>query len=213
MKIDILTLFPKMFSGPFDNSLIKKAQENNKVKINIYNLRDFTKDKHKMVDDKPFGGGAGMLIKIEPVYNAIKKLKKRKTKIILTSPKGKKLTQDLALKLAKEKHLIIICGHYEGFDHRVHDYLIDEEISIGDYILTGGELPAMVITETVVRLVDGVVGNKESIKDESHSKKGYLEYPQYTRPEKFKKWRVPKILLSGNHKEIQKWKKENTKKI
>jgi len=213
MKIDILTLFPKMFLGPFDNSLIKKAQENDKVKINIYNLRDFTKDKHKMVDDKPFGGGAGMLIKIEPVYNAIKKLKKRKTKIILTSPKGKKLTQDLALKLAKEKHLIIICGHYEGFDHRVHDYLIDEEISIGDYILTGGELPAMVITETVVRLVDGVVGNKESIKDESHSKKGYLEYPQYTRPEKFKKWRVPKILLSGNHKEIQKWKKENGKKI
>lgn len=210
MKIDILTLFPKMFDGPFDNSLIKKAQDQKKIKINILNLRDYTKDKHKMVDDKPFGGGAGMLIKIEPVFNAIKKLKKGKTKVIITTPKGKKFDQQMAQRLSKEKHLIILCGHYEGFDHRIHEHLIDEEISIGDYVLTGGELPAMVITETVVRLVNGVVGNKDSLKEETHSKKNFFEYPQYTRPEKFKKWRVPKILLSGNHKEIKKWKEENS---
>lgn len=210
MKIDILTLFPKMFDGPFDNSLIKKAQDKDRVEINILNLRDYTKDKHKMVDDKPFGGGAGMLIKIEPVFNAIKKLKKRKTKVIITTPRGKKFNQQMAERLSKEKHLIILCGHYEGFDNRIHEHLIDEEISIGDYVLTGGELPAMVITETIVRLVDGVVGNKDSLKEETHSKKNFFEYPQYTRPEKFKKWRVPKILLSGNHKEIKKWKEENS---
>lgn len=213
MKVDILTLFPEMFTGPFDSSLLKKAREQKKIEINILNLRDYTNEKHKMVDDKPFGGGAGMLIKIEPVFNAIKKLKKRNTKVILTSPKGKKFNQKLANKLKNEKHLIILCGHYEGFDHRVNENLIDEEISIGDYVLTGGELPAMVITETIVRLVKGVVGNEDSLKEESHSKKGFLEYPQYTRPEKFKRWSVPKILLSGNHKEIKKWREKNSKTI
>lgn len=214
MKFDIITIFPKIFDSYFNESIIKRALNNKIIKIKTHNLRDFTNDKHKTVDDTIYGGGAGMLMKIEPLHRAIKKIsKKKKTKgqkIILLSAKGKKWDQQLAQKYSKLKNITFICGRYEGVDERIINF-IDEEISIGDYILTGGELGAMIIIDSITRLLPGVLGNSESLKDESHNKKGVLEYPQYTKPALFeankKKYKVPDILLSGNHVLIKKWKK------
>lgn len=223
MEINILTLFPEMFRGPFDESIIKRAQEKGLVAIKIHNLRGWAKNKHKTVDDRPFGGGPGMVLMIEPIYKAIKDIRKKNSKVILLTPQGKVYNQKLARKFTKEKHLIFICGHYEGVDERIREYLIDEEVSIGDYVLTGGELPAMVVVDTLVRLIPGVLEKPEAIKDESFSPITdhrlpitTLEYPHYTRPENYKGWKVPKLLLSGDHKKIAEWRKkkslERTKK-
>jgi tRNA (guanine37-N1)-methyltransferase len=210
MVFDIITIFPNIFDSYFKESIIKRAQEKNLVKINIHNLRDYTNDKHKTVDDRPYGGGPGMVMMVEPIFKAVSALRKKrakteKQKVILLSAKGKKFDQKIAQKFSKLNQLILICGHYEGVDERVARYIADEEISIGDYVLTGGELPAMIIVDAVTRLIPGVLGKEESLKEESFSKKGYLEYPQYTRPEIFRNWRVPKVLLSGNHEKIKKW--------
>ena len=218
MNFNIITIFPKIFSSYFNEGIIKKAQEKKIIKINIHNLRDFTNDKRRTVDDSVYGGGAGMLMKIEPLYKAIKKIaKKKKTpkqKIILLSAKGKKWNQDLAKKYSKLKNITLICGRYEGVDDRIKNF-IDEEISIGDYVLTGGEIAALTIVDSITRLIPGVLGNNESLADESHNTKNLLEYPQYTKPAEIKlgskKYSVPKILLSGNHKTIEEWKKKNKK--
>ena len=211
MIIDVLTLFPKMFDAVLGESILKRSQDKRLAEIRIHNLRDWTSDAHRSADDKPFGGGAGMVMKIEPVFRALEEIRKnpkskiRNPKVVLLTPQGKKLDQKLVRKLAKEKRLILICGHYEGVDERVRD-LTDEEISIGDYILTCGELPAMVLIDSIVRLIPGVLGDDESIKFESFES-GMLEYPQYTRPAEFKGKRVPEILLSGDHKKIEAWRK------
>ncbi len=213
-KFDIITIFPDIFASYFQESIIKRAQEKKLIKINIHNLRDWTSDKHKTVDDKPFGGGAGMVLKIEPIYRAVKKLKKKNSRVILLSAKGKKFDQKMARKFSKLEQIILICGRYEGVDERAAKYVADEEISIGDYVLTGGELPAMLITDAVARLVPGVI-NKKSLDEESFQTVDSLEYPQYTRPEIFsakgKSWKVPKVLLSGNHKEIADWQAKQKK--
>lgn len=211
MNIDILTLFPDMFGGPFSESIIKRAQKNDKVKITIHNLRDWTEDKHKTVDDKPFGGGPGMVMMVEVLDKAIKSLREKDSQVILMTPQGKQFKQAEAQRLSSLKHLIFICGHYEGVDERVRENLIDEEISIGDYVLTGGEMPAMVIVDAVVRLIPGVLGKDESVKDESFSH-NLLEYPQYTRPADYKDWRVPEVLLSGNHQAIKQWREKSALK-
>jgi tRNA (guanine37-N1)-methyltransferase len=227
MKIDILTLFPSMFEGPFDASMIKRAKDMGLVEINIHDLRHWAKDKHKTVDDRPFGGGSGMIIRVDVVNNALEDLRNRnkndKSRTILLSPQGKTFNQKKALQLSKSKSLILIAGHYEGFDERIRGHLVDEEISIGDYILTGGEIPAMVIIDSVVRLIPGVL-DKQVLESESFSQITYnkspatiLDFPQYTRPPDFKGWKVPEVLLSGNHKEIERWRHEkaleNTKKL
>jgi len=231
MQFDIITIFPKMFNSYFNESILARAQKNGLIKINIHDLREYATDKHKTVDDTPYGGGAGMVFKIEPIYKALEKivgkknlkyLKKRtrndsKTRVILLSAKGKKFDQETAKRLSKLDKMILICGRYEGVDERTAKYLVDEEISIGEFVLTGGEIPAMIIVDSVSRLVENVIGNKESIKEESFSKKDYLEYPHYTKPEIFspdKKTNlgVPKVLLSGNHKEIKRWKEKHSKK-
>ncbi|MFA4817125.1 MAG: tRNA (guanosine(37)-N1)-methyltransferase TrmD [Parcubacteria group bacterium] len=219
MRFEIITIFPEIFSSYFSESIIKRAQKAGLIGIAVHNLRDWTTDKHKTVDDTPYGGGAGMVLKIEPIYKAVKFIKslksiksKGKTRIILFSAKGKKYTQKDARRLVKYDNLILICGRYEGVDERVAKHIADEEISIGDYVLTGGEIPAMVLVDSVSRLIPGVLGNEESIKNESHSIDGQLEYPQYTKPEIYNKWKTPKILLSGNHKEIENWRAKNSKK-
>ena len=208
LNIDILTIFPKMFNGPFSESILRRAQDKSVVSIKIHNLRDWTEDKRKTVDDKPFGGGAGMMMRVDIVDKALASLGLG-YKILLT-PQGKSFNQKLAEKLSRKKHLILVCGHYEGFDERIRS-LVDEEISIGDYVLTGGELPAMVITDTIVRLLPGVVGNKMSTADESFSA-NLLEYPQYTRPAEYKGKKVPEILLSGDHAAVNKWRADQAKK-
>ena len=205
MKIDILTLFPEMFRGPFNESIIKRAQKKNLVEIKIHNLRIWADDKRRTVDDRPFGGGTGMVLMIKPINKALKELKTEKTKVIFLGPKGKVFNQKKAEKLAKIKHLIFICGHYEDIDERIREHLIDEEISIGDYILTGGELPTMVVIDTIVRLLPGVLEKSATTKEESFGQSSLLEYPQYTRPANFQGWQVPEVLLSGDHKKIQKW--------
>lgn len=228
MKIDIITLFPEMFRGPFDESIIRRAQDKASVEIKIHNLRKWAVDKHGTVDDKPYGGGAGMVLMVEPIYRALRDIKlkvksdlpggrQEKLKVILLDPGGKPFNQMKAQELAKLDHLILIAGHYEGVDQRVKEHLVDEEISIGDYVLTGGELPAMVVVDAVVRLIPGVLEKPEATQFESFSEmENLLEYPQYTRPEKFRNWKVPEVLLSGNHKEIETWRKqkavEKTKK-
>ena len=219
MKIDILTLFPEMFKGPFDESIVKRAQNKNLVEIKIHNLRNWTKDKRKTVDDRPFGGGAGMILMIEPIYQALKDLRQKNSYVILLTPQGKVFSQRMAQKLAEKKHLIFICGHYEGIDERIREHLVDEEISIGDYVLTGGELPAMVVTDTIVRLIPGVLEKSEATKNESFNvicdtrdAKRLLEYSQYTRPANFKGWKVPEILLSGDHQKIREWRKKQALK-
>jgi len=207
MKIDILTLFPEMFGGPFSESIVKRAIEKKLVEINIHNLRKWAIDKHNTTDDKAFGGSPGMVLKVEPIYNALSDLKTKTSTTILLSPQGNKYDQKRAKELAKNNHLILIAGHYEGFDERIREHLIDEEISIGDYVLTGGEIPAMILTDSIVRLIPGVLGDEKSLEGETHSKPGTKKYPVYTRPEEFKGWKVPEVLLSGNHKKIEDWKK------
>jgi tRNA (guanine37-N1)-methyltransferase len=204
MKIDVITLFPGMFDSPLSASMIKRAREKGIVKINIHDLRKFTNNKHRTADDRPFGGSPGMVLKLEPIYKAIKKINKsKKTKIILLSPQGDAFNQSKAKKLAKDKHLIFICGHYEGVDERVMKF-VDEEISIGNYVLTGGELPAMVTIDAIVRLVPGVVKEKDSIINDSFFN-GLLDYPKYTRPRVYHGMKVPEILLSGHHRKIHLW--------
>lgn len=218
MFIDVLTLFPKMFENVLGESMLKRAQSKGLAQIEVHDLRDWTSDTHRSADDKPFGGGAGMVMKIEPVFRALKDLNKRakgkgrrvRGKIILMTPQGKPLDQDLAKRLTKEKRLVLICGHYEGVDERVRR-LADEEISIGDYVLTCGELPAMVLIDSVVRLIPGVLGDDESIKFESFED-GMLEYPQYTRPAEFEGMKVPQVLLSGDHKKIEEWRRAEAMK-
>ena len=207
MKFDILTLFPEMFA-PLEQSIIGRAVENNRIEINLTNIRDFSKDKHKKVDDTPYGGGKGMVIRPDVVYDAYKSLNITKAKVIYMSPQGKVLNQSKVQALAEEEHIILLCGHYEGIDQRVLDEIVDEEISIGDYVLTGGEIPAMVLIDSVSRYVDGVI-KKESTKEESFSN-GLLEYPQYTRPETFLNSKVPEVLLSGNHQNIEKWRRQKS---
>ncbi len=213
MRIDILTLFPNMFSGPFDESIIKRAIDNNIVSIVIHNLRDWGLGKHKIVDDYPFGGGAGMVMKTEPIFEAIEAIKARdgdsSTPVILLTPQGRVFSQKIAAELAQLEHFILICGHYEGIDERVREHLATDEISIGDYVLTGGELAAMVIVDAVVRHLPGVLGSEESAAEDSHTT-GLLEYPQYTRPPVYRGWEVPQVLLSGNHAQIAKWRREQS---
>ncbi len=210
MKIDILTLFPQMFEGFKSESIIKRAIESNKVKINTCNFRDFAKNKHKKVDDTPYGGGAGMVLMCQPIFDAVESLKTKNSKVILLSPSGKKYDQKKAYELSKEKHLILICGHYEGFDERIKT-ICDDEISIGDYVLTGGELPAMVLTDSVVRLLPNVIQEDSHINDSFN--KNLLDYPTYTKPRSYKGMDVPYVLLSGDHKKINDWRKEKQLKL
>ncbi|KKR92092.1 MAG: tRNA (guanine-N(1)-)-methyltransferase [Parcubacteria group bacterium GW2011_GWC1_43_11] len=210
LKIDILTLFPDMFTGPFGQSIVDRAVNKSLVEINIHNLRDWATDKYKSVDDRPYGGGAGMVMRVDIIDRAITNIKSQtsnqtqNSKVILLDAGGKKFSQGLARDLARDEHLIIICGHYEGVDHRVHEHIADEVISIGDYVLSGGELPAMVVVDTIVRLLPGVLGNEQSLTEESHNTEE-VEYPQYTRPEDYNGWKVPEVLLSGDHAKIKKW--------
>ncbi len=211
MRIDIVTLFPEICRGPLSESIMKRAQENRIVDLQIHNLREWTTDKHHVVDDAPFGGGQGMVMKPEPIFAAVEDLKSqianRKPQILLMSPAGRRLDQQMAQQLSQESHLIIISGHYEGVDHRVIEHLIDLEISIGDYVLTNGGIAAVVLVDSIVRLLPGTLGHEQSAADDSFSN-GLLEAPQYTRPADFRDWKVPEVLLSGNHAEIAKWRKE-----
>ena len=225
MRIDIVTLFPEICRAPLSESMMKRAQENRIVELHIHNLRDWTTDKHHVVDDAPFGGGQGMVMKPEPIFAAVEALRKtpnierptsnaehsaignRKSQILLMSPAGRRLDQQMAQQLSQESHLIIISGHYEGVDHRVIEHLVDLEISIGDYVLTNGAIAAAVLVDSIVRLLPGTLGHEQSAADDSFSD-GLLEAPQYTRPADFRGWKVPEVLLSGNHAEIAKWRKE-----
>lgn len=210
MKIDILTLFPEMFE-PLKCSILGRAQQNNLIEINLTNIRDFSTDKHKKVDDTPFGGGAGMVMMCQPLFDAINSVKTEGAKIIYMSPKGETLNQKMVVSLSKVEHLVIVCGHYEGIDERVIQYFDMQEISIGDYVLTGGELPAMVLVDSVSRYIDGVL-SEGSTSEESFSN-GLLEYPQYTKPRVYADLEVPEVLIGGNHQEIAKWKHEQSLKI
>ena len=216
MKIDIVTLFPEICRAPLSESMMKRAQEKGIVEFHIHNLRGWTTDKHHVVDDAPFGGGQGMVMKPEPIFAAVEDLKQRRAnserralKIVLMSPAGRRLDQELAAELSQESHLIVLCGHYEGVDHRVIEHLIDLEISIGDYVLTNGAIAAVVLVDAIVRLLPGALGHERSAVDDSFShESSHLEAPQYTRPAEFRGWKVPEVLLSGNHTEIAKWRKE-----
>jgi len=199
-----------MFAGPLDESIIMRARKSGLLDLKIHQLRDWTHDKHKTVDDRPFGGGPGMLLKPEPIFEAVESLKREGTKVILLSPSGRKFNQEIARELAREKDLLLVTGHYEGFDGRIRETLADDELSIGDYVLTNGALPAMVVIDAVTRLLPGVLGDDESSRDESFSA-GLLEYPQYTRPAEFRGLKVPDVLVSGNHAEIEKWRREQAK--
>ncbi len=213
MRIDVITIFPKMFDPVLNESIIKRSQAKGKVKIYIHDLRDYALDKHRKVDDRPFGGGSGMVMRPEPIFNCVEYIKSKipRPKIILLSPQGKKFSQGIAKKLSKAKSLILICGHYEGVDERVRSNLADEELSIGDYVLTGGELPAMVLIDAVVRLIPGVIGDKNSLNFESFEG-NLLEYPHYTRPASFRRMGVPEILLSGDHNKIEDWRRRQALK-
>ncbi len=211
MKIDVLTLFPAMFAGPLDESIIKRARTAGLLELQMHQLRDWTHDRHKTVDDRPFGGGPGMLLKPEPIFEAVESLKREKTRVVLMSPSGRKFDQAIARELAQQEHLLIVTGHYEGFDERIREGLADDELSIGDYVLTNGALPAMVVIDTVTRLLPGVLGDDSSSTEESFSH-GLLEYPQWTRPAEFRGMKVPDVLVSGNHAEIAKWRVEQAKK-
>ncbi len=213
MKIDILTLFPPMFEAPFSFGIFKRAIDNGLVSLNVHNIRDYTHDKHNTVDDYPYGGGAGMVLKPGPIFEAVEAIKANEQDeegeipVILLTPQGRLFNQLIAQELAQQGHLIFICGHYEGEDERVPEHLVTDEISIGDYVLTGGEVPAMVVVDAVLRLIPGVLGSGESAKEDSHAS-GLLEYPQYTRPEDFRGWKVPEVLLSGDHARIARWRRE-----
>lgn len=210
MKIDVLTLFPAMFAGPLDESIIQRARTNGVLDLKVTNLRDYTHDRHKTVDDRPFGGGPGMLLKPEPVFEAVESLAQEKTRVILLSPSGRKFSQAIARELSREEHLLLVCGSYEGFDERIREALADDELSIGDYVLTNGALPAMVIIDTVTRLLPGVLGDDQSSQEESFSHE-LLEYPHYTRPAEFRGMKVPEVLMNGNHAEIAKWRLEQAR--
>ena len=211
IKFDILTIFPEMFSSPLNFSLIKKAQEKGLLNMNLHDIRNWAHDKHKMTDDSPYSGGCGMVMKVEPVEKALAAIKGRETesRVILMTPQGQPLTQKIVTELSEKKQIIIICGRYEGVDERIRTNLVDREISIGDYILTGGELPALVLIDAVSRLIPGVLGNAQSADNESFSH-GLLEYPQYTRPAVYKGWSVPDVLISGNHAEIELWRRRES---
>jgi tRNA (guanine37-N1)-methyltransferase len=211
MRIDVLTLFPAMFAGPLDESIVKRARDTGLLDLKIHNLRDWTHDRHKTVDDRPFGGGPGMLLKPEPLFEAIESLKREKTRVILLSPAGRPFNQAVARELAQQGDLLLVTGHYEGFDERVRETLADDELSIGDYVLTNGALPAMVVIDAVTRLLPGALGDDDSSRDESFSH-GLLEYPQYTRPAEFRGMKVPDVLVSGHHAEIEKWRREQARK-
>jgi tRNA (guanine37-N1)-methyltransferase len=210
MEIDVLTLFPRIFEGPLDESILKRAQNKGLVAVRVHNLRDFTHDKHHVVDDKPYGGGPGMLMKPEPIFEAVEKFRRADSCVVLMTPQGASLTQERAAKFSQKPHLVIICGHYEGVDERVREALVNEEVSIGDYVLTNGALAAAVFVDAVVRLLPGVLGDDQSADDDSFAS-GLLEGPQYTRPPEFRGMSVPEILLSGNHKEVARWRKEQAK--
>lgn len=214
VRFDIITIFPEIFDSYFKQSLIKRAIDKRLIKIKVHDLRKWAKDKHKTVDDKPYGGGIGMVMKVEPIYKAVRAVRKKgRSRVILFSPGKKKFNQRMAHKFSKLDQLILICGRYEGIDERVAKYIADEEISIGDYVLMGGELPAMIVIETVARLIPGVVGKPQFLKERMAKGRGFVEYPQYTRPENFKGWKVPKVLLSGNHRKIEEWRKKHQKII
>ena len=212
MRIDILTIFPEMFRGPFDESIIKRAREAGLVEIHVHNIRDWATDRHRTVDDYPYGGGPGMVMKPEPIFaaaEAVLAMDVRRGPVVLLTPIGRLFSQQVAEELARQERLLLICGRYEGFDARVHHYLATDEISIGDYVLSGGELPAMVVVDAVVRLLPGALGDPESAHQESFAQ-GLLEYPHYTRPAEFRGWRVPDVLLSGNHQEIARWRRRQS---
>lgn len=210
MKIDVLTLFPGMFAGPLDESIVGRARETGRLELRIHNLRDYTHDRHRTVDDRPFGGGPGMVLKPEPVFEAVEALTGAETRVILLTPSGRRFDQSVARELAQLPHLLLLCGSYEGVDERVQEALVDDELSIGDYVLTNGALPAMVMIDAVTRLLPGVLGDDASSLDESFSH-GLLEYPQYTRPAEFRGVPVPAVLLSGNHAEIARWRAEQSR--
>jgi len=223
MQFDIITIFPNIFDSYFSESILKRAKEKDLIDVTIHNLRDYTMDKHKTVDDTPYGGGAGMVMKVEPIYKAVSAIKNKELRIenkekfkiqnsrtVLFSAKGKRFIQEDAERLKKYDQLIMICGRYEGVDERVAEHVADEEISIGDYVLTGGEVPAMVVTDAITRLIPGVLGNPESLEGESHSKKRDGTYPQYTKPEEFNGWSVPEVLKGGNHAKIEKWREKHS---
>tara|TARA_B100000579_G_scaffold61399_1_gene44802 strand:+ start:908 stop:1597 length:690 start_codon:yes stop_codon:yes gene_type:complete len=210
MKIDVLTIYPGMFPGPLDESIVKRARESGKLQLGFSDLRDYTHDRHRTVDDRPFGGGPGMLMKPEPLFEAVDNLRGKNTRVILTSPVGRPFRQEIAKQMSNEDHLILVCGSFEGFDERVREHLADDEISIGDYVLTNGALPAMVIIDAITRLLPGALGDDESSQDESFSD-GLLEYPQYTRPAEFKGMKVPEVLQSGDHGAIEQWRREQAR--
>jgi tRNA (guanine37-N1)-methyltransferase len=210
MKVDVLTLFPEMFAGPLDVSMVQRARTAGLLDLKVHNLRDWTHDRHKTVDDKPFGGGPGMVLKPEPLFEAVESLVRENTRVILMAPDGQKFDQATARQLAGEQHLLFVCGSYEGVDERVREALVDLEISIGDYVLTNGGLPAMVVIDAITRLLPGVLGHEQSAADESFSH-GLLEYPQYTRPAEFRGMTVPEVLLSGNHAQIAQWRAEQAR--
>jgi len=210
MKIDVVTIFPDMFKGPFSESIVKRAQTEGKVEIVVHDLREWTEDKHRSVDAPPYGGGAGMVTRVDVIDKAVSELRTDDSMVILLDTKGDIYSQNEAMRLSKFKHLILIAGHYEGVDHRVHEHIVDKVLSIGEYVLTGGELPTMVVVDSIVRLIPGVLGNPDSLTEESYSEPGKREYPQYTRPEEYKGWKVPEVLLGGNHAEIEKWRKQKS---
>ena len=220
MDIHILTLFPNMFQGPFQESIVGRAVERELARIYIHNIRDYAQDKHRVVDDYPFGGGGGMVLKPEPLFLGVKDVKSRiaegggpqraeEAPVVLLSPQGEALTQEVVRNLTFHRDLILICGHYDGVDERVREHLIDREISIGDYVLSGGEIPVMVIVDALVRLIPGAVGDTESLEDDSHAS-GLIQFPQYTRPAKYRGWPVPPVLLSGNHQEVRRWRRQQS---
>lgn len=212
MKIDVLSLFPGMFKGPLDESIIKRAREAGLLELSVHNLRDYAHDRHRTVDDRPFGGGPGMLLKLEPIFEAVESLSGPQTHVVLMTPGGRPFTQSVARELAAREHLLLICGSYEGVDDRVREVLVNDELTIGDYVLTNGALPAMVVIDSVTRLCPGVLGDDESSTEESFSR-GLLEYPHYTRPAEFRGMKVPDILLSGHHAEIEKWREEQSRRL
>jgi tRNA (guanine37-N1)-methyltransferase len=212
MRIDILTLFPEVFRGPFEASIIGRAVQAGLVEIFVHNIRDYTEDRHKVVDDYSYGGGPGMVMKPEPLFQAVESVAAQalhKGRVVLLTPQGRLLSQEVAEELSGEERLLLICGHYEGVDERVREHLVDDEISIGDYVLSGGEFPALVVVDAVVRRLPGVLGSESSLEEESHAQ-GLLEYPQYTRPAEFRGWRVPEMLLSGHHAEIARWRRQQS---
>jgi tRNA (guanine37-N1)-methyltransferase len=217
MRIDVLTLFPKLFEVPFSFGIFKRAVDSGLIGINLYNIRDYTHDRHNTADDYPFGGGAGMVLKPEPIFEAVESIKSEavgesgELPVILLTPQGRLFSQKIAQELSEKSHLVFICGHYEGVDERVREHLVTDEISIGDYVLTGGEIPSMAVIDAIIRLIPGVLGSPDSPQEDSYAN-GLLEYPQYTRPSVFREWSVPEVLISGNHAQIAKWRRQQAVK-